>query len=440
MTSVATRKELEDLLAGPLGRDNYDRLVALVYESYPSVDLTDGRIRQLTEELGDLSGDEERDARESLGVLLVARGVYAAAVQALEPLKQRKTAAHFLGRACMHVGREQEAIGLLEHGRDGVKDLETDVLIVECCCAVGDSDGAKQALKAYSRGKAPAAVLYARGRAADMEGDYEGAIEKYEAALAVDADHAPSLFRLGLSCDLNGDDERAMDLYQRCSQLQPSYVGALMNLGVLYEDHGLYLEAIGCYKRVLAIEPTHKRAQLYLKDAESSLSMYIDMAKSRHRQRIEQIFNLPVDGFELSTRSRTTLERRDIRTLGALAQVSKDELLQEKNFGDTSLVEIEDLLGRYDLTFAEGAELAAAEAAQGSAEDGEATQEDGVPIETLELSTRCRKCMEKLGVKTVGELTQLTEQQLLGTQNFGNTSLNELKTKLAALDLSLKDE
>ena len=202
----------------------------------------------------------------------------------------------------------------------------------------------------------------------------------------------------------------------------------------------MYAEAITCYKRVLAIAPTHKHAQLYLKDAESSLSMYIDMAKSRHRQRLEQIFNLPVDGFELSTRSRTTLERRDIRTLGALAQISKDELLKEKNFGDTSLEEIEDLLGRYDLSFAEGSNLAGPAVHDDLAGDDEEHEEQDTPIEALQLSTRCRKCMERLGVKTVGELTQFTEQQLLGTQNFGNTSLNELRVKLEERGLSLKAE
>ncbi len=440
MTISAARKELEDLLAGSLGRDNFDELVRHVYESYSSVDLTDEYVRTLTADLEGAGGDEERELSEKLGILLVARGEYASAAEVLEPAKSRKAAAHFLGRACRHLDRVQEALQHLEHGRDGDHDLDTDVLIIETCCDLRDADGARAALKGYKKSDSTPAVLYVRGRVAELNGEYGEAMEQYEAALAQDDDHAPSLFRLALNCDLNGDDDRAIDLYRRCSLLQPSYVGPLMNLGVLYEDHGMYAEAIACYKRVLAIAPAHKRAHLYLKDAESSLSMYIDMAKSRHRQRLEQIFNLPVDGFELSTRSRTTLERRDIKTLGALAKVSKDDLLEEKNFGDTSLEEIEDLLGRYDLSFAGNSSLAGPEGQDTPEGDGEDQETDGTPIEVLELSTRCRRCMEKLGVKTVGELTRFTEQQLLATQNFGSTSLNELKVKLEALGLSLGSE
>ena len=48
--------------------------------------------------------------------------------------------------------------------------------------------------------------------------------------------------------------------------------------------------------------------------------------------------------------------------------------------------------------------------------------------------------MERLGIDTVGELIQRTENDLLSTPNFGRTSVSEIKTKLAELGLGLREE
>ena len=61
-------------------------------------------------------------------------------------------------------------------------------------------------------------------------------------------------------------------------------------------------------------------------------------------------------------------------------------------------------------------------------------------VEELDLSTRSRKCMDRLGITTVGELVQHTEEELLATPNFGITSVSEVRTKLSALGFSLKGE
>ena len=51
---------------------------------------------------------------------------------------------------------------------------------------------------------------------------------------------------------------------------------------------------------------------------------------------------------------------------------------------------------------------------------------------------RSSKCMAQMDVQTVGDLLQHSEQELLRIKNFGVTSLQEIKTKLARLGLSLK--
>jgi DNA-directed RNA polymerase subunit alpha len=157
---------------------------------------------------------------------------------------------------------------------------------------------------------------------------------------------------------------------------------------------------------------------------------------------LEEVFSLPLSGFELSARSRNALDRKDIRTLGGLTQVTREELLNEKNFGDTSLEEIEGLLSRFDLQVGgQNEEEDAEDGGLDALEARAAAQERlNTPIETMEFSTRCRKCMERLGITTLGELVQHSEEELIAVPNFGATSLNEIVQILAALGLSLKTE
>ena len=48
--------------------------------------------------------------------------------------------------------------------------------------------------------------------------------------------------------------------------------------------------------------------------------------------------------FELSVRSRNCLQKMGVMTLGDLARTSEAELLASKNFGETSLVEIREMM------------------------------------------------------------------------------------------------
>lgn len=441
MTATSAKQRLDDLLAEGPGRENLGDLAECIYDSYANVDLVDRRIRQMEEEVEAAGDDASRDLVEALGILQFARGSYEDAARTLLTVHSRKAASHFLGRACLRMGQYERAIGYLEAGSDGDDDLETDVYLIEAYCNLRDLDEAEAILKRHSKAEESADLHYARGMVAELEGEYGEAIEHYEAGIEMDPEHAGCLFRLALNCDLNGEDERALEFYERCAGLKPTYVGALMNMGILYEDMGKYYEAAHCYKRVLAIDPRHQQAQMYLKDAESSLSMYLDVSKSRRMRELEEVFSLPLSGFELSSRSRNALDRKDIRTIGGLTQVTREELLNEKNFGDTSLEEIEGLLSRYDLQIGKQEEYDEEDEAGVGLEERAAAQEKlNTPIESLEFSTRCRKCMERLNIRTVGELVQHSEKELLAVPNFGATSLNEIVQALESFGLSLRSE
>jgi DNA-directed RNA polymerase subunit alpha len=62
-------------------------------------------------------------------------------------------------------------------------------------------------------------------------------------------------------------------------------------------------------------------------------------------ERLQDLFVRPIEDLaELSVRSRNSLQKENIRTLGDLVQRSEDEMLQIENFGKKSLKEISDFL------------------------------------------------------------------------------------------------
>jgi len=58
-------------------------------------------------------------------------------------------------------------------------------------------------------------------------------------------------------------------------------------------------------------------------------------------------------------------------------------------------------------------------------------------IDELELSVRTYNCLKNANIRTLGELVEKSEPELLKTKNFGRKSLNELKEILASMGLRL---
>ena len=55
----------------------------------------------------------------------------------------------------------------------------------------------------------------------------------------------------------------------------------------------------------------------------------------------------------------------------------------------------------------------------------------------LELSVRAANCLKNANIKSIGDLVQKSENEMLKTKNFGKKSLNEIKEVLAEMGLAL---
>lgn len=287
-----------------------------------------------------------------------------------------------------------------------------------------------------------AEYLYQRGATIAAIGENPPeAVALYERAYEADRSHPGALFGLALENERHGNDDEALELYKRAVAHFPTNVGTLVNLGILYEDLEQYEQAIICYQRILDTFPDHPQAALFIKDARASGEMHYDEDAQRRKDRQTQILNLPVSDFELSVRSRNCLKNMGINTLGDLCRHTEQELLGSKNFGDTSLVEIKQILSLKGLSLGQ----LATEKHTSETYEAESLSPDEQavlmrPVTDLNLSVRARKCMNRLGIVTIGELVRRTAEELLDCKNFGVTSLKEIREKLTVYSIKLRGE
>ncbi|MFK7736626.1 MAG: DNA-directed RNA polymerase subunit alpha C-terminal domain-containing protein [Pirellulaceae bacterium] len=284
---------------------------------------------------------------------------------------------------------------------------------------------------------------YQRGATvACRDANFDEVLRLYNRAIQYDDQHPGALFGLALENDRKGNDSEALLLYERAASCFPSHIGTLLNLGILYEDRNDFGKAQACYKRVLDVFPDHPRARLFMKDASASGNVFYDEDSARQSERMAQLLAVSVNDFELSVRSRNCLQKMGIDTLGDLVRTSEQQLLSSKNFGETSLVEIREMLT------SRGLSLGQMQDAQrepdppldlsGMTPDQQAILDR--PISELNLSVRARKCMVRLGINTISELIRKTGDDLLESKNFGVTSLNEVREKLTAMELKLRGD
>ncbi len=383
------------------------------------------------------AGDKRLALRKGLALWALARERDAAEWLAHST---GRTALEFLGRSLLATGRPA---GAAEALAGLAEDPAVAAVLAECFANRGDADACRAAAKHIGD---PADAAYVEGRLADIEGEHEEAETAYDRAVDLRHNHTGALFRLAYGSALHGDDETAISFYRRCIDSACAPVNAYLNLGNLHEDRGEFSRARECYKAVLDADPRNERARMFLRDATASLNMFYDEDLERRADRRSQVMRLPVTDFELSVRSRNCLAKMGVRTLGDLVQRTEQELLSYKNFGETSLQEIKDILAQKGLRLGMGREeLSRDEEARsilegiGGAAPPETDRRIALdrPLNDLELSVRSRHCMSVLGLRTVGDLVRCTEAELMTIKNFGQTSLNEVKQKLAELGLSL---
>jgi DNA-directed RNA polymerase subunit alpha len=183
------------------------------------------------------------------------------------------------------------------------------------------------------------------------------------------------------------------------------------------------------------IEFTVEKGRGYLPASEQ-------IAKDALRGADQEIGIIPIDAI-FSPVQRVRFSTEDTR-VGQ--QTNKQRLLLDVWTNGTvtpemALVEAGKILRKHLNPFVQFDELGdtvvSDEVADANAQDDEILRKLRMPVSELELSVRASNCLETAKIRTVGELVQRTEDDLLGVRSFGKTSLREVKQELEKIGLHL---
>lgn len=422
-----------------LSIENINTFKKQVYTTKENHEKLEKKLKALRSSIKNANDAEAKENTLILGICLWIAGKQEEAIEILTEQKSRKIACYILGKCHQELKDYEKAIDYFERSkRTDTKEFEILIDIAETQRMSGDLQSALKSIEKLSKTYDGEANLhYQWAHCLDDLGEDEDALTHYNRALEINPSHPDTLFRLAYDFDLSGEDEKALEYYEKCIKEVPLYTNAMINLGLLYEDNDDYEKAISCYEAVLQSYPNHETAKLYLKDARAGINMLYDDDKVKKEDIEIEVLNIPISDFELSVRSKNCLERMNIKTLADLTQVSELELLSYKNFGETSLTEITNILNQKGLRLGQAVDEIKHNDIFIDDDTGGNKDSLSTSISEMDISKHCRKAVEKMGIETIGELVSKTETELLQQKGFKQEDIDEIKDQLDKLGLEL---
>lgn len=196
---------------------------------------------------------------------------------------------------------------------------------------------------------------------------------------------AEEYFRRAVDAEKEANHEKAVEFYERALNENPDHELAIFNLAVLYDRRAEDAKAIELYERICTSPPVHLNALLNL------AILYED---NNHYEEAHRCL---------------------------------DAVLRTDPNHERARLYMKDVESARSMFYDEDAER------RGDKRDAVLN----IPITDFELSVRSRNCLKKMNMRTLGDLLRTTEQELLSYKNFGETSLNEIKSLLASKGLRL---
>jgi len=148
---------------------------------------------------------------------------------------------------------------------------------------------------------------------------------------------------------------------------------------------------------------------------------------------LDAVFS-PIKNVRFAVEAARVQQRTDYDRL--ILEVTTDGTVKPEDAVSYAAKVLRDHLGLFISMKDQAAELAALEEEQKAADETSAIEEKlDKSIEELELSVRSFNCLEAAGIKTIRDLVQKTESEMLKYRNFGRKSLTEIKNILKDMGL-----
>lgn len=203
--------------------------------------------------------------------------------------------------------------------------------------------------------------------------------------LSINERASEEFYKRGQEAEAQGSHERAVDFYERALNEDPDNEQACFRLALLYDRQADDAKAIELYERLCTSRPVHINALMNL------AVLYEDNNHLKEASRCLDIV-LRTD----PNHERALLYKRDVESSQSMYYEDDGYMPAERRFLPSE-----------------------------------------APISDFELTVRSRNCLRDMNINTLGDLLRITEQELLASKNFGETSLNEIKALLASRGLRL---
>ena len=190
---------------------------------------------------------------------------------------------------------------------------------------------------------------------------------------------AEEWFDRAVKADQTGDVAKTVELYERALNEDPDHEQATFNLAVLYDRRAEDAKAIDLYERLCTGTPIPLHALVNLAVLYED-NGYYDEA----RRCLKAVLNTDPN------HARARLFLKDVESAREMSQE------EDERRGDRRHTVLD------------------------------------TPVAEFELSVRSRNALKKMDIDTLGDLLKVSEQELMGFKNFGETSLNEIKSLLAS--------
>ncbi len=192
-------------------------------------------------------------------------------------------------------------------------------------------------------------------------------------------------YQLGRICEVQGQRDQAVEHYQECLQLQEHHQAAHFRLGYYCDLAGDDESALEHYQQCTSSWPVHVNALL-------NLAVLYEDAENYNQ-----------------------------------AEACLRKILSANPNHERAKLYLKDVLGTKTMYYDEDQQR----------QRDRRTQVLEIPVTDFELSVRSRNCLKSMSLNTLGDLLKVTEHDLLGYKNFGETSLREIKAILAQKGLTL---
>jgi DNA-directed RNA polymerase subunit alpha len=349
-------------------------------------DFEGGMVSKLREGLAQ-GGPQVRNLKDILDTLTKRHAVAAPPQQKKIHLKLG-IANYFLGHARAGIDHLQKAEGPLAAFFLG----QAHVAIGQARQYAEEADNTDHydaALKAFDRaeksGYATQQVQLQRAGVLRLQGHLGEAktiLTKLKDAAAHNAEY---YYQEGALAEAEGDAPRAAKYYERSIELEPRHSAALFRLGFLNDLQGNDPEAISYYERCLKYPPVGKGVLYNLG------VLYEDNDQ----------YDKAADCYRRLAKADPRDERAKLFVKDSEASLSMYYDPQDEHRTELDRVILE------------------------------------IPITDFELSVRSRNCLKRMNIRTLGDLTRVTESQLLASKNFGETSLEEIRAIMNTKNLRI---